>query len=76
MTPKFIRVKIIELDVTDGEWPMVYGKGRSKHDLVYFQLDANFLRQPQNVKKGGYVLVGEDELIGVAENHFFGGLTS
>ena len=67
---KFSRVQIIEIEHTDGEWPMVYGKGRRKHDLVYFQLDANFIRQPQNMKKDGRIMVIEDEIIGVAEGYF------
>lgn len=70
MGTTFIRIKVIEVEHVDGEWPMVYGKGRRKDDLVYFQLDANFIRQPQNLRMGRQITITEDELIGTAEGFF------
>lgn len=70
MGTRFQRLQIIELETTGGEWPMVYGKGQRKDDLIYFQLDANFLRQPKNVRKGGFITVTEEEVSGVSPGHF------
>lgn len=70
MGTKFNRVQITEMETTGGEWPMVYGKGRRKDDLVYFMLDANFLRQPQNTHEGGFITITHDEITGSSEGFF------
>lgn len=67
---KFSLVEIVEFETTSGAYAMVYGKGRRNQDLVYFQLDATFLRQPEEMYVGGQITVTDDEVTGTAEGYF------
>lgn len=63
-------VTVEEIEQTQEEYPMLLGKGRYRNDLVYFQLDASFLRQPKQSVVGGRLRVTQDEIIGTAAGHF------
>jgi hypothetical protein len=62
----------MEVEWTDGdeEFSIVFGKGRHKDDLVYFQLDGAFLRQPDQLFHGGSIQVTKDEEVGRAIGYF------
>lgn len=70
MGTKSQRLEVIEVEKIDGRYPTVLGKGRNGSNLVYFQLDGLYLRQPDGLHKGGTITVTDEEVIGVGENVF------
>lgn len=70
-TGTYCTVKVLEIERNDdGEYSIVYGKGRHKNDLVYFQLDGGFLRQPDECRSEGKLQVTAEEEVGRAIGHF------